>query len=211
LTFVASLLFTDFVLNNDYFKIILLLYPLVGIILIIASKGLIKLISARRSAFGSLIAGLYTSTIAIAIALISDYDFIDYGDLWVPLIIIALIIGIILWKYGYDRSENAVKAQIIILIFIAIFYACPLTMFINCKLDLSAPKVYNSKILKRYIYHNNGRAYYHVVVSTLDYTNLSSKDLHINQDLYDRVESMQVVHVDVKPGLLHIPWFYINE
>ncbi|WP_426670906.1 hypothetical protein ACPPVU_06665 [Mucilaginibacter sp. McL0603] len=209
--FALSLAFTDFILKSDWLKVLLIFYPLIGIILLIWGKGSIKLVYGKNSAYPSIIVGIYASTILIFIVLITYYDFISYSDLWVPVLIIALIIGSVLWRFGYDKSANAAKGQIFMLILVAVFYSCPLTMLINSKLDISEPKIYNSKIVNRYIFHNNGREYYHVVISTSDYSNLSSKDLHINYELYNRIKDMQIVNVTVKQGLLHIPWFYINE
>jgi hypothetical protein len=209
--FALSLAFTDFILKSDWLKVLLIFYPLIGIILLIWGKGSIKLVYGKNSAYPSIIVGIYASTILIFIVLITYYDFISYGDLCVPVLIIALIIGSVLWRFGYDKSRNAAKGQIFVLILIAVFYSCPLTMLINSKLDMSEPKIYNSEIINRYIFHNNGRQYYHVVISTSVYSDLSSKDLHINYELYNRIKDMQIVNVTVKQGLLHIPWFYINE
>ena len=208
--FALSLVFTDFILKSDWLKVLLIIYPLIGIILLIWGKGSIKLVYGKNSAYPSIIVGIYASTILIFIVLITYYDFISYSDLCVPVLIIALIIGSVLWRFGNDKSDNAAKGQIFMLILVALFYSCPLTMLINSKLDISEPKIYNSKIVNRYIFHNNGREYYHVVISTSDYSNLSFKDLHINYELYNRIKDMQIVNVTVKQGLLHIPWFYIN-
>jgi len=211
LIFIISLIFTEFILKDDLIKIVFVLYPIAGIILLILSKGLIKLVSGKNSAFGSLIAGMYTSTIASLIIFITHYDFVTVSNLCLPVLIISVVIGIVVWKYGYDKSENAVKGQLILLILISIFYACPLTMFVNCKLDASAPTVYKSKILGRDISHNNGRNYCHITISTWGAEQQYSPVLHIDQKLYDNLESEQFVNVNIKHGLLNIPWFYVTE
>jgi len=209
--FAMSLAFADFILKSDWLKVLLIFYPLLGIILLIWGKGSIKLVYGKNSAYPSIIVGIYASTILIFIVLITYYDFISYSDLCVPVLIIALIIGAVLWRFGYDKSGNAAKGQVFMLILVAVFYSCPLAMLINSKLDISEPKIYKSKIINRYIFHNNGREYYHVVISTSDYSDLSSKDLHINSELYNIIKDKQIVNVTVKQGLLQIPWFYINE
>ncbi|WP_179413165.1 hypothetical protein HDF19_10370 [Mucilaginibacter sp. E4BP6] len=209
--FILCLFFSEFILDNKIIKVFILLYPAFGIILLAFSKGLIKLVSSKSSAYGSLIAGMYASTIIGMIAMISHYDFVAYDNLWLPILMSGLIFTVILWKYGYDRSENAVKGQIIMLILIAFLYSIPLAMMVNCELDPSPEKIYVSKISNRYIFHNNGRAYYHVVIETSEYTLTSSKDLHISDDLYDKIQSLQAVHIAVKSGLLGAPWIYIKE
>jgi hypothetical protein len=209
--FILGIIFTDFVLKNNLAKIPIVLYPAIGIVLLAFSKGLIKLVSGRNSAYGSLVVGTYASTITGMIMMVTHYDFVAYNDLCLPVLIMGIVILSVLWKYGYDRSENAVKGQIVMIILIAFLYAIPVVMVVNCELDLSPATVYTSKVLNRYIYHNNNRSYFHVVIETSDYTSLSSKDLHIDNDLYDRIESLQSVHVAVKHGLLRVPWIYIKE
>jgi len=209
--FILCLFFSAFILDNKIIKVFILLYPAFGIILLAFSKGLIKLISGKSSAYGSLIAGMYASTIIGMMGMISHYDFVAYNKLCFPILISGLIFTVILWKYGYDRSENAVKGQIIMLILIAFLYSIPLAMMVNCELDPSPGKIYISQISNRYIFHNNSRAYYHVVIETSEYTLTPSKDLHISNDLYDKIQSLQAVHVAVKSGLLGASWIYIKE
>ncbi len=209
--FILCLIFSEFILENGVIKIFIILYTACGVILLAFSKGLIKLVSGRNSAYGSLIAGMYASTIVGMIAMITHYDFVAYNKLCLPILILGLIVTAILWRYGYDKSENAVKGQIIMLVLVAFLYSISLVMVVNCELDISPPKIYISKILNRYIYHNNGRAYFHVVIETSEYTSAPSKDLHINNNFYDKIQSLQSVHVAVKSGLLNVPWIYIKE
>lgn len=209
--FILCLIFSEFILDNKLIKVFITLYPAFGIILLTFSKGLLKLISGKSSAYGSLIAGMYASTIVGMIAMISHYDFVAYNKLCLPVLITGLIFTSILWRYGYNRAENAARGQIIMLILIAFLYAIPLVMIVNCELDLSPEKIYVSNISNRYIFHNNSRAYYHVVIEASEYTLTPSKDLHISNELYDKIQSLQAVHVAVKSGLLGAPWIYIKE
>jgi hypothetical protein len=209
--FVLNLIFNDFVFNSNLAKLIPVIYALAGIIILITGKGLIKLIARRSSAYYSIIYGMYPSVISALVVMITYYDFVSGSALFIPVIITTIIIGVLSLRFGYDKSDNAVKGQIPAFIGLSILYAIPLVMLINCKLDSSSPKIYNSSVVKRYVIHNNGRSYCHVVVAASEFSADPSKDLHISQRLYYKVDSLQNVHIAVKRGLLHIPWFYINE
>jgi hypothetical protein len=204
--FIISLFFTEYFLRSDAVKGFLLLYPFTGFIVIIVNKGLIKLMTGRNSAFGGIVWGIYLSVISPIIIAFTHYNLIDYKNIWLPFFIIAIVTGVLLWKYGYDRSENAVKAQIPLLILISLFYAYPLIVFTNCMLDNSSPEITTSKILERHVVHNNGRDYCHVDIAVWYNGMQVNEDLHIDHELYDRIETQQDVHVILKNGLFHIPW-----
>jgi len=208
--FVLSLIFTEFTMKNNLVQIILALYPLIGIVLLALNKGVIKLVSGKNSAFPGIVFGIYPATITALLIMITHYDFVSYSNLELPVVLISLVIGIILWKYGYDKSENAAKWQIVLLVLVSVFYAIPLTMLVNCKLDTSVPEIYTTTISSRHILHNNGRDYCHIEIAPWDNIIQESKDLHIDHELYDQLQSKQSAHVNQKKGFLKISWFYVT-
>lgn len=211
LLFVISLIFSDFMFKNDLPKIVIVLYPLLGLLLLIVCKGQVKVITGKNSAYSGIVAGLYTSGIAGAILFITYYNFIAYSNIWPSLLVIAVFILAVLWRFGYEKGVSGVKGQIIFMGLMAIGYACPLTMLINCKLDASTPSVYNSAVVDRYIMHNNGRSYYHIKISPWGDVTPSIPDIHIDDELYAELEHEDHVHVNVKKGVLGIPWFYLSK
>jgi len=211
LVFVFMMIFSDFLLRSEPAEALIALYPLAGLLLLVFGKGLIKLVYGRQSPYGSVVVGMYCSVIVLLIAVVVHYQFITYKSLLLPGIIAALVIAGVMFKYGYNKSTNASKGQIIILFLLSLFYAFPLTMLVNCQVDRSVPAIYVSKILSRNITHGNGRNYCHITIAAWDDQTPLPKQMQIDNDLFNRLESEQSVHVNVKRGLFNIPWYYVTE
>lgn len=209
--FVLSLIFTDYILANGMILIILTLYPVIGFVLLMQRQGLIKVITKKNSAFSNIVIGLFLTIIILLVNSAIRYHVVSYNNIFLWVLIFGSMISVPMYRFGYDRSKNAVKGQIILLAIMALLYAWPVTLMINIKLDNSSAVAYDATVLDKYIYHNNNRNYYHFKLSQWNNNIGRPVDLQIDGGFYNKIKKGQSVQVNVKKGLLNIPWYYIKD
>jgi len=202
----AMILFT----NNKLTVILLLAYPLLGVLIMLSSKGLIKFLSnTKTSMYGFTMLGITLPGFVLLIKSLFQYALSVYDHLWIPALIVSVVIFIILYFVGINKSVESITAQIIIMFIAGLLYGFGSIIQINCAFDDSNPQLVHSKVDSKWIEHNKG-AHYHLKINSWD-TNPKPKDIEVSRSTFDQYSSGNSIEVNLKEGLLSIPWYYINE
>jgi hypothetical protein len=203
--FVLSLAFLR---TQSKIDTIIILWPLIGILLIIRSKSLIKLVTKSSSAYTCIIWGMYISGIVALIKSLVDYSILQGNRVWLPFVLMGVLVSVVLYFRGWDRSKNAVWGQGLAVIFIAFIYSYSFAIIVNCNLDNSDPQSYPVTITDKLLVGKN---------PTVNYVKLSSWAMHdkpsemkVSREFYNKVFIGANVHIKVKQGLFRIPWYYIT-
>lgn len=197
------------ILNNKTFTAASLIwYPLMGLLIILLSNGLIKLASTSlRSICPNILMGFFFPTFAMLIISLNSYTLYSSQTLWLPALSITIFMLILLYKIGINRSEPQIKIQIIIMGFIATIYGFATTLQLNCAFDNEHGVIYKAVVLDHRI--STGRhASYYLKLSAWGPEN-TEKEVDVHGRVYRSVNIGDIVEVTLKKGLLRIPWFEV--
>lgn len=206
LVFSVTILFYD----SDLSLILLLLYPLIGITIVWFSKGIVKLISDDKDLlFGTVNVGFFLPIVFINIKSWTTYTQLPTYLILLPFIIISLTVLILLYKAGVNPLVKQNRINAAFLFILAFVYGFGSTRQINCAFDHSGAKVYNAIILRKAITTGKFNSYYLKLTPWGPVKD--AEEAEVNIQSYNQTNIGDTVKVNLKQGLLHIPWFYINE
>jgi hypothetical protein len=189
--------------------IMFLLYPLLGILMMVFSKGLIKFLSNnKRSVYGFTMLGIFLPSIFLLFKSLFEYTTINNDHLWLPFLFISAILFILLYITGINTSVSSIKGQAVIMLIVSLIYALGATRQINCVFDDSQPKLVHTTVDSKWIEHNKGSHYHLKLVSWT--SDQKPQDIEVSHSTYDQYSDGNNIDVNVKNGLLNIPWFYLD-
>ncbi|MCR8558287.1 hypothetical protein KXD93_11560 [Mucilaginibacter sp. BJC16-A38] len=205
LLFFLSLLIFKY---NPIVDFIVLIYPLAGVLIMILSKGLIKLISKKNSAYYHIFIGMYMAVIVTLIKTIVDYNVYQYSNLWVTVLACSVILILVFYVISIKKSTNMVAGQFIMAIIISFCYSYGSILKINCTFDKSPSQLYTPVIIDKHITHGKKDSYY---LKLNQWAARPVHDTEVGYDLYYRTNIGQHVDVYLRKGFLNIPWFTISD
>ncbi len=149
----------------------------------------------------------------ILLRVLLDFEFESLYSLIIPGTIAFAIMLIILFTThkvidDSNKSKSWIYASLIFNVFI---YSYAGTYGANCVYDSSDPKVYNAEVVeKRISTSSKGRKTYYVRVTPWGH-HYDKEEISIPSNQYFGINIGQTVKIDLKEGLFHIPWYYIEK
>jgi hypothetical protein len=95
------------------------------------------------------------------------------------------------------------------LIFFIFIYSYGATCSINCAFDCSSPEVFKTKIVDKHISRGKHTSYF-IKVAPWGH-HLDRESIRVSRNEYESFEIESTVEIDLKDGLLGIPWFYVRK
>ena len=196
-------------LKQPIFTILAIAYPLLSIAVIVTSNGLIKFFSdSKRSIYPFVILGFIAPTIALFAKSLAMYKIYSFDNFWLPFIGLGVVVAITIFRLGVNTSlNNNLTAQIILMAGLSLFYSFGTVNEINCGYDKSPDQYYKASVLGHHISHGKSTSYY-LYLSTWGQCH-EQKQISVDRSFYDNTNVGDSVKIDLKPGLLHIPWFVV--
>jgi hypothetical protein len=188
----------------------LLLYPVVGLLIIVFSNGLIKFLSdSKRSVYAFVMLGFVLPCFILLIKSLFSFSLFNINHLWFPAFAISAVVFSLLYIFGINKSVPPIAGQAIVMLIVAVIYGFGSARQINCQFDESKPEVYKAAVFDHRVVHGKSNSYY----LTLSKWGPSNKigEVEIQGGLYRNVNIGDTVHVNYKKGLLNIPWFTISK
>jgi len=189
---------------------VLIVSPLFSALIIRSGNGSIKFYSdKKKSIYGEIYLGFIMPAIALLIMLPDDYTVLQTEQLWVPVIIVAVIVFGLFYIASIKELLLADKWQMGAIIICALVYGYIFTMTVNSAFDDSTSQIYTATVTDRREYHGKHASYY-LTLSPW------GPDHYINEQeveraLYDNTNIGSIVKVNLKQGFLHIPWFSVGK
>jgi hypothetical protein len=141
-----------------------------------------------------------------------DYEFESIYSMIIPGTIACFIILVILFlthKLIVTSTQN--KWWIYTsLIFNVSLYSYAGTYAANCTYDYSEPAVYQTEVLNKSITKGRRSTTYYVEVAPWGH-HYEKEKISVPKDQYQELEAGDKISIDLKKGLLNIPWFYIER
>jgi hypothetical protein len=189
--------------------LVTLLYPLLGIVIIATSKGLIKLISKKGSPYYHVLIGVEFPSVMLLIKSISDFHILQTANLWLPAILTGVIFGLAI-KFA-DRTHNSIPigSQIFILVLVGGMFGFGSILKINYYYDQSPETVYRATVLSHSISHGKSTTYY-LSLSPWG-PQIKESQISVSRHRYYQDSIGSTVSLHVKQGLLNIPWYTVGD
>jgi hypothetical protein len=196
-------------LNALSATIILLLYPLAGILVMAFSKGVIKFVSSSmRSVHAFILLGFVLPCFILLIKSLGSYTVLLVNQLWLPGLGVGGVVFLLLYVFGINRSIKGIGAQVIAMAIPALLYGFGAVRMIDCAFDQSTPQIYNAGVLNRRIDQGRSTSYFLTLSS---WGPRQEQETEVRRGVYRNTMIGDTVKVRLKDGLLHIPWFTVIE
>lgn len=189
-----------------------IILPVFALFLVYKSKGLVKIIDVENSANPSLSTTLSVPPMAIMIRVLFDYNVLEYQNAWIYTVLaIPMILWVIIRGSNGDFQVKSKLEGIIIYPFLAtiiglfVFFA---SITINCTFDESTPEIYQSKVIKKDV-NKSGRGATSYLLTLSQWGDIKTEtEVGVSKSQFDRVQEGGLINVNLKSGLLSIPWIY---
>lgn len=195
-------------INHIAFSWLLLVYPAAGILLMLLSNGLVRLYTNRISPYPSAFFGLFMSCIPLVIQQLEVGKILEFSKVW-PLVGTAAAILAVLLSLIVVKQQQAFSKQIAFILIFAAAYGFGAVVQVNFILDDTQPKVYEASITDHYIKRGKSTTY-HIVITAWG-PQQEDDDITVPESFYDQVDVGSKVHLNLKPGKLNIPWYYVTK
>ena len=151
------------------------------------------------------------SAYAIIIRVIKDFDFDNLTALIIPgFITFLVVLSILFLTHKVIESNNKKKWWIYShLVFNIFLFSFSATYGINCVFDYSEPKVYSTNIIDKRISKSRRSTTYYLKVKPWK-NKLDTEEISVSRAQYDSLQINDTVKIDLKKGLLEIPWYYVE-
>lgn len=207
----VALIFIFFFYSTIEAAIVVILYPLIGVIVIVSSKGLIKFASnPKRSVHPSVLFGFVLPSFFALIISLDIYTIYKLANFWFPALSITTFIFIVVYKKGINKSGAQIKAEAILTFIFVAAYSFASTLQINCALDNSPAQIYKAAVLDHHISYGSRHTSYYLTLSAWG-PRETEKEVEVRGHIYRSVDIGDSVNVVFKQGLLHIPWFIVTK
>jgi hypothetical protein len=196
---------------------LLLVYPFIGILLMISGRGLIKFQSNRqRSICSFIMLGIFVPGFALLIKSVAKDQVLDTTHLWAPALGISLLLFTLIYVTGINKSMGMLRAQVITMILTALVYSFGSALQANWIFDPSDPAVYDVTILGSRVTEQSSRLAdgkdesYYLTISPWG-PRREAEEVAVSWNLYRLSQKGDTLQVHLGEGLLHIPWFFITN
>ncbi|MBX2925921.1 MAG: hypothetical protein KF746_27240 [Chitinophagaceae bacterium] len=194
----------------DYLLLATMIIPVVCIVVLQRSGGLIRLEEKKGTSYPSVLTGIFMPAVALFLRSLLDYNIFDYSKLWVPLIVMALIAGLAAAVADKKRTGKGMNYYAAIVACCLTFVYCfGAALFVNCRFDPSAPRQYTATVLSKRISSGKTTSYY-VELSPWG-PQVTSGEVNISKSLYTLLGENREVKIYFLEGRLGIPWFVVER
>jgi hypothetical protein len=196
-------------ITNPILAIVTLLYPLAGIVIMSMSKGIIRLFAKKNSAYPAIFMGLFFSSMATVLQAILNSEILSYDNLRIPAIVFAVICAAVLYYLTVKKANATLSSQIIFIILTSAVWGFGSSLLMNCALDQSSPQAYTATVTDAHISHGKSTTY-HVTIGSWG-QHQQEENVNVPSAFYYQVQVGGQVTVNLKKGLLNVPWFYLTK
>ena len=186
--------------------------PILGLILLKSSKGLIKLDDTPNSAHPNLLGTLFTPSAALMIRAIMDFNVFNYEKFWKPaLLLFASLTFLLFFKSEVKYNFKKVVSYLAILgmLMFGSMYAYGFLITTNVIFDNSNPNTYKAKVIDKHISSGKSTTYYLKLDSWGPQTEI--EDVSVSKQIYKTKEIGDSAIVYFNNGLFEIPYYLIIE
>ncbi|HSZ35178.1 MAG TPA: hypothetical protein VK772_17815 [Puia sp.] len=189
---------------------LLIIYPVLGILVMATSRGTIKFLSnTKRSISKHIEIGLFMPGFLLLITSFVKFNIVESGQLMLRAIAVSAVLFLLLYKTGINRSMGAIPGQVFFMIVFVLIYGFGSIRQINCAFDHSKAEFYDAVVRGRRISRGRSTSYYLRLTPWGPVDN--QEETEVRRNFYNKTEVGDTVQVNLKKGLLNIPWYFIQS
>jgi hypothetical protein len=198
--------------DTKFITIVVISYPIIGALININSKGLIKFHSnSNKDIYWFTGVGIIFTSIILLFKSFVLYNILQLNNLWFPSILISIILFALLFYKGLNKSGESAYGQIVFMVVFSLIYGFGSSRAINCEFDNSKEQTFNANIINQRIgYGHFNKPEYYITISKWKQIS-EQKEIDVSRDLYYKKGIGEIVEVKYKDGLFQIPWFVIEN
>lgn len=145
--------------------------------------------------------------LALAWRALNDFHILAFDNVWVPAAAVSLIFSAVIFFFSADVKRK--PAYILVTLIFGFAYGYGIVAEANCLLDNSTPKTYTASVLgKRTSYTSKSHSYY--IKITPWGPRAGENEISIKRSGFDRIKVNDRLSINVREGMLHVPWFTIQ-
>lgn len=187
---------------------LILIYPLLSLLVVLMSKGLIKIVDNKKSPYPHILFGILASLIAQLIG-IGHNHILSYDNFWLPFALMALVLIAVFYYVDRINNLSPVNGQIFILLLFGGLYGFGGVQQINRIFDKSTPQIYHAVILSEYVSHGKNTSY-NLHLSSWG-PQVNEETVSVSQAFYNQTAVGTTVNITLKNGFFNIPWFTVSN
>ncbi len=195
----------------DYAVLSALILPVVAVLAIKFSSGLIRIDKPNGSAYPSVVYALIFPSMGLMVRAVFDYDIFDYSSVWLKSITIMIsLLFLLLIKQKEITFKK--KQDLLTVASVAMFlwvYGFGAVIYLNCNFDKSEPQNFTAKILDKRISTGRHTSYYLELTAWGQQKEID--EVSVSKGLYNRVEIDNEINIYFRNGKLEIPWFIVTD
>jgi len=204
---------TILLLNSfKYIILLCILFPIICLVIIIFSKGLLRIDERKNTSYPTLFWAFFITTSVVFLRGFMFYKIFDYTNVWLPSIIIALgfitILVINNQGYVFNKAEKF-STFLTLSLFIMFGYGFGTTINLNCVFDNSKPIIYKTTILKKRISTGKNTSHYFQLEKWNNQK--EPKEVAVQKDFFEKHNVNDTITIHLKNGKLNIPWFELKD
>jgi len=195
----------------DFAVLSAVIVPIIALIAVKLSGGLIRIDQKNGSAYPSTIYAFIFPSLGLMVRSFFDYNIFDYSNVWfTAVLIIAAFLFIILQKQKeitFKKKQDFLTVSSLILFLFA--YGFGATIYLNCNLDKSEPQHFTATILDKRISTGKHTSYYLKLTAWGQQHEID--EVSVSKGLYNRVDIDNEINIYFRNGKLDIPWFIVTD
>ncbi len=191
----------------DLVLILTALLPLVTLVLLRVSHGLLTLESKKTDVRPGVAYALIGPGTTLAMRALIDWHILDWAGFWIPFSLLAGALFSLAW-FILPFPETGRLSQHIAVVFFSLLHSFGLVLFLNCAFDHTSPDLHHSTVQSRHISHGKHTSYYLTMRPWLD--GVPVKQVDVGSSVYNRHPEGSDVLIGVRPGTLAIRWFFVR-
>lgn len=195
----------------DYAVLSAFIIPIVSLIAVKLSRGLIRIDKKDGSAYPSTIYAFIFPSLGLMLRSFLDYDIFDYSNVWIKAVLVTVVFLFILLfnqkEITFKKKQDYLTISSLIMFLFA--YGFGAVIYLNCNLDKSEPQHYTATILDKRISSGKHTSYYLKLTAWGQQKEID--EVSVGKGLYNRVEIDNEINIYFRNGKLEIPWFIVTD
>ncbi len=195
----------------DYAVLSALVIPIIALIAVKLSGGLIRIDQKNGSAYPSTIYAFIFPSLGLMVRSFFDYDIFDYSNVWLKVVLVTVSFLFVLLinqkEFAFKKKQDFLTVSSLVMFLFA--YGFGAVIYLNCNLDKSEPQHYTATILDKRISTGRHTSYYLKLTEWGQQNKID--EVSVSKGLYKRIEIDDEINIYFRSGKLDVPWFIVTD
>ncbi|TKG94298.1 hypothetical protein EYV94_13520 [Puteibacter caeruleilacunae] len=199
----------------EFYKIQIMLcalIPIIGLIVMNRSKGLIRLDEKTNSARPNILSTVFIPSLALLIRSSKDCEIFDYSNFWNYAIVICLILFIMVvkeLKENYNFKQGTTYVALIGFLMFGAMYTYGLIITSNLAFNDNEPSAYKTEVLEKRISTGKHTSYYLKIDKWGPQNEI--EEVSVSKSMYEKKKIGDSAIVYFNTGALDIPYYMVVD